>query len=62
MKRYITEQGVRYLIRGPHTATDLRGLFRGFLAKYPGTKITFAGWLVGYGKVYCRVRAKELKA
>jgi hypothetical protein len=55
-QRYITEHGVKYRIRGPYTASDLRRLFPKVIAAYPGTKLTFKDWLVRYGKVYNKVR------
>lgn len=62
--RYITVDGVKYRIRGGYTASQLRELYKGFVetvnarATKPEhrTKITLKGWLVGYGKVYNRVR------
>lgn len=54
--RYIQEGGVKYRIRGPYSASDLRKLFDGFVEKFSGTKITFAAWLVRYGKVYNRTK------
>jgi hypothetical protein len=56
--RTITENGITYRIRGPYTARQLRELWPKILEKYPGTKLTFARWLVGYGKVYNRVQRK----
>lgn len=57
--RYITHEGVKYRIRGPHTATDLRRFYQGMLDKHPGTKLTFRGFIVGYGKVYNRVKGAK---
>jgi hypothetical protein len=62
--RYITDQGVKYRIRGNYTAPQLRELYRAFIetvnarASRPEreTRLTFRGWLVGFGKVYNRVQ------
>jgi hypothetical protein len=54
--KYITADGIKFRIRGPYTAKQLRELYPKILAAYPGTKLTFRGWLVKYGKVYSRVK------
>ena len=55
MRRTITTDGVRYRIRGPHTAGQLRTLYEAFVTKYAGTKIGFRHWLIRYGKVSHRL-------
>lgn len=57
--RYVTEQGVKYRIRGTYTATQLRSLYEKLREQYPNTKLTFASWLVRHGKVYNRVRTNH---
>lgn len=54
--KYITVEGVKYRIRGPYTAKQLRTHYADFLRKYPGTTASLRGFLVGYGKVYNRVK------
>jgi len=53
--KYITENGIKYRIRGQNTASQLRQLYKAFMAEVPGSKLTFRGWLVGFGKVRNRV-------
>lgn len=53
MNNYITDRGMKYLIRGPYTAAQIRTLYAAFVAKYPTTKTTFREWL-NRGKVYNR--------
>ena len=63
--RYITHQGVKYRIRGNHTPAKLHELYDKFIAELNRradaagtghTKLTFKGWLVGFGKVHSRVK------
>ena len=56
MRRTITVEGWRYLIRGPYTGRDLLRLFADFLTKYPTTTLSFRRWLVERGKVYKRIK------
>jgi len=59
MKRTIKVGDKIYLIRGNYKVADLKRHYQGFVEKYKGTKTTFEGWLVGYGKVYCQVNPKR---
>jgi hypothetical protein len=56
--RYITVDGKKYSIRGNYTAKQLRELYPKIIADYPGTQLTFKGWLVKYGKVHCSIKVK----
>jgi hypothetical protein len=51
MKRTITIEGRRYLIRGPYGARDLRRLYSAFVNKF-GPVMTFKQWAIDRGKVY----------
>ena len=57
-QKYVTEAGVKYRIRGPYSAAELRELYKKTLEKYPGTTLTFRGYLVWYGKVHSSVRRR----
>ena len=56
MKRWITINGTRYLIRGPYTAKEVRARYKGFLAKYPDCNLTLTQWAGQYGAVYFGVK------
>lgn len=57
MKRYITHEGVRYLIRGNYTAKELKALYLKFKEKYPTSKMSFKHWL-NQGHIYLRIEKK----
>lgn len=51
MKRYITVDGRRFLIRGTATAKDLRRRYRAFVARYRSS-LSLEQWLVERGGAY----------
>jgi hypothetical protein len=55
MKRYLTINGDRYLIRGPFTAPQVRQRHADFLRKYPDSTLPLDRWAVERGAVYFRV-------
>jgi hypothetical protein len=56
MNRYITITGVKYLIRGPYTAREVRQRYTAFMQKYPDSKLTLAQWAAQRGAVYTDIR------
>jgi hypothetical protein len=52
MKRWITIEGRRCLIRGPYTPKQVRQRYADFRVKYPDNKLTLAQWAAQRGAVY----------
>jgi hypothetical protein len=58
MQKYITVNGVKYRIRGGHSASELRARYARTVAAMPGTKMTLRGWLQWSGSIHSSVRSK----
>ena len=58
MKRWMQIEGVRYLIRGPWTATEVRARYKEFRAKYPNCELTLAQWAGERGFVFFKWSAR----
>ncbi len=59
MKRYITIDGAKYLIRGNFTATQVRERFATFQKKYTDSTLTLSQWAVQRGAVYLKVSERK---
>lgn len=46
-------------MRDQRPVAELRAIFDEVVAKHPGTKLTFHGWLKSHGKVHSEIKAKR---
>ncbi len=52
MKRWMTIDGQKCLIRGQYTPKEVRDRYASFLKKFPDSKLTLLQWAAERGAIY----------